>query len=165
MDISKVDRKDFVSGIILACCGLYITFGKNVISGKTFGVDSMPLVARASFYIRTLGIALLVLSVVLIVRSLRHPSTAEKKTIPLVAVIGAITLICFNLVLNIVGFFAAATMLITIWTFMFRLKEYHIDRKDKKGLLRSGIISIVFALISVAVLQTAFTHLLGVRLP
>lgn len=165
MRTSNVNLRDFVSGVILTLAGLYITFGESVVMGKTFGVDSMPLVARADFYIRALGIALLAMSIMLVVRSLRHPGSGEKKTIPRVAIIGAAALIVFNLVLDFLGFFISATLLIALWTFLFRIKEYHIARSDRPALVRSAVISVVFALISVAVLQASFTYFLGVRLP
>lgn len=166
MKTSKINFYDFISGIVLACAGLYLMFGKNVIVGKTFGVDSMPMVARADFYIRALGTALFFLAILLAARSLRSAETKQKQPIPLVAILSAAALLVFNLALTTFGFFVCAVLLITFWTFLFRIKEYHIHLKqDKRAALQSALISLVFSVISVTVLQLAFTRLLGVRLP
>ena len=88
-----VNKRDLYSSIVLAVIGLYITFGKNVITGKTFGVDSMPMAARADVYLKTLGLVLAVLSLVLLVRAIRTDKEVIKKEIPIVAIIGAASLV------------------------------------------------------------------------
>ena len=165
MEKKSINKRDLGSSIVMALVGLYVTFGKNVITGKTFGTESMPLAARADVYLRVLGGLLLVLSLVLMARALCRNEKTQKKEIPPVAVIGAILLIVFALIVKPLGFFVSASVLVAAWTFIFRVKEYHIDRNDKKALAKAAGISIAFALIIVAVLQLAFTHLLGVRLP
>ena len=160
-----VNKRDLYSSIVLAVIGLYITFGKNVITGKTFGVDSMPMAARADVYLKTLGLVLAVLSLVLLVRAIRTDKEVIKKEIPIVAIIGAASLVVYIFILKPLGFFISSVLLITAWTFMFRLKEYHIDLKDKRTVLKTLGISFAFSIIIVALLQLAFTKLLGVRLP
>lgn len=160
-----VNKRDLCSSIVLAAIGLYITFGKNVVTGKTFGADSYPMAARADVYLKALGLALMLLSLALLVRSLRANKAATKKDIPMVAKIGAVSLVVYTLILKPLGFFISSVLLIAVWTFMFRLKEYHIDLKDKKAVLKTLGIAFIFAIIVVTVLQLAFTELLGVRLP
>ena len=164
----KVNLRDFFSGIVFAIFGIYILVGKDVVLGKTFGMDRMPVVSRADFYIHVLGGALLVLSLILIIRSCVRPDYGQqtgKKEIPLVAVFSAITLILFCFLVKPLTFYPSAVLLITSWVFMFRVKEYHIEKTDKKGLIKALLISVSYSAVVVLILQLIFTHLLGVRLP
>lgn len=161
----KVNLRDLISGIVLSVFGAYVRWGKDVVLGKTFGMDRMPIVSRADFYIHVLGGALLVLSILLIIRAFVKPGEAKAKEIPGVAVWAAVSLIIFCFIVKPLTFYPAATLLVTFWTFMFRIKEYHIDKNDKKALMKALGISLAFSALIVLVLQLIFTKLLGVRLP
>lgn len=165
MGKTKVNLRDFISGVVFAIFGAYVVFGKNVVRGKVFGIDRMPLVSRADFYIHALGWVLLVLSLGLIVRAVVKKEETEKKEVPIVAVYSGISLVIFCLIVKPLTFYPSAVLLIAFWVFIFRIKEYHIAKTDRKGILKSLLISIVYSAVVVLILQLVFTRLLGVRLP
>lgn len=156
-------KKDFFSGCILLLVSVYLLLGKNIAVGRTLGY--MPKLADAAMYVRVLGGILGFLSILLVVRSFAVNRSTEAKRIPKEAFLSGIALILYALMLNMVGFFCASSVLIAFLTLLYRIKEKQIEKNDREAILKSVGISVIYSLVCVGALQYVFTSLLGARLP
>ena len=168
---------DFIMGLILLILAIVlisvdVTNGAEAMLNKVGHFVSAPI-ALPGIYVNLAAWLLLFLSVALILRSVRLPhqksadNDAERITIHLnsAAVTTMITLVVYVIVMPKVGFYLSTTALCAVISFSFSVKEKHLDGKDKKQLVKSAMLSLVFAACAVAVLQFVFTTFFNVIFP
>jgi hypothetical protein len=54
---------------------------------------------------------------------------------------------------------------VAVFSFIIRIKEYEINLRDRKAVLRSAVVSLLSSVVIVGVLYFVFTELMNVILP
>lgn len=162
--------KDASLAIICLLLGVYLAFGKNLIRGKSL-LNTDNFWNQADTYIKILGGLLMVVSLILLFRTLLQ--TKDKKQSidrdanehKFIAII-VVSMILFVLLLPKFGFFINSLWFTALFCFLIMVKERQISRQSDKSILFKAVLSAcVYSLILVTFLQTIFKYLLKVSLP
>jgi hypothetical protein len=162
------NRKDFVIGIVCLSLGTFIVFSDSVIRGKTMFTPPV-LFARADTYIKLIGAVMALIAIALLLRSFGL-IFKELKEVPVTKtswaiVAGFISFFVFMLLLETLGFLIDGIWFVAVFSFIIRIKEYEINLRDRKAVLRSAVVSLLSSVVIVGVLYFVFTELMNVILP
>jgi hypothetical protein len=160
---------DLAIGIGLLLVSLWLLMDPTLIKGFVLAT-STPFLARPDIYVKLIAGGLVILSVLLIFKSINLTGRVTEKNkfsfrLPLVTLIPMIAFVLCTLVLEEVGFFISSFVLMTLMCFIYQIKEKQQEFKASKAIYKSLAISCVFSLALVVVLEQIFTHLLKVTLP
>lgn len=128
-------------------------------------------IASPKGFLIIIGSSLLILSVLLIIKTLRDVSfnrTNSKKKdnlLPREVLISMILLIYYVTTIRIFGFFINSFILLVITMTIYYLKEQNVKAKNKKQIILIVLKFSLISFISLVILQQIFVRLLGVNLP
>ena len=74
-------------------------------------------------------------------------------------------LICYIPALKVAGFTIPTCILMSLFSFIIRMREKNVDKSDRKAVLKCAGIAVVYGVILTLVMEFAFTKWLNVRLP
>lgn len=164
----NINKKDVILGLIMLGLSGYILFGNNVIVGNSIFKEEI-IVARAEFYLKFLSVGMMIISVALIMKTLKIFKVKDQETtsepINNIVKLSFVALIIYVFILKPVGFFISSFLLVAFLSYIIRLKENNIDLTDKKSVIKSLIISCIFSLTTVLIIMFIFTRWLKVVLP
>lgn len=167
------------------CIGIVLIILSNVViaSDVTNGAEALlkrmgqfvnnPL-ALPGIYVNLVAYFLLALSIMLVIRSLNLPvfakngkEAAEKIVVRLnpAVVVSMIALLIYMFVMPVTNFYISSTLLCTVISFAFGVKEKHLDLKDRKAVLRAAFFALLYSAIAVGVLQFIFATFFNVIFP
>ena len=159
---------DFVSGLILSGVSLYLIFGKNIVQGKVTTGPGGPLV-RADMYIRMLGILMLLLSAIMVIRSVNFRKAVETKgfsfTITRESIFTAFALAGFIIFLKPLGFGITTFLFSFFVVCLYSIKENQGKGFGRREKIKKALFAALFSLILVAVVYLVFAKILLVTLP
>ena len=164
--------RDLILGLVMLACGLYMVLAKGVVRGMTL-LNTTVKLAQAATYMRILGGILALLSAVLVLRALGvfgGAAQEEKKSegvrkLDWLVICAFAGLVLYLPMMDVIGFTVASILLMTLLTFLIRLREKHVDVHDRNAVLKNLAVAASYAVILVLVLEFMFTKWLHVRLP
>ncbi|MCI8650142.1 MAG: hypothetical protein HFG20_08505 [Anaerotruncus sp.] len=160
--------KDFLLGIVMLLISVYLLFSPNVVKGLTLLYTDITI-AKAVTYVRILGGILLLLSLSLSLRALGlfGATSQEKSTFSIdwLILAGFAALLVYMPLIKLLGFILPSILLVGVFTFFIRCREKQISLRNTPEVLKGCIVSILYAVTLVLLLQFLFTQVLHVRLP
>lgn len=162
--------RDLVLGIVMVIIGLYLVLSPNIVQGMTVLYTEIGL-AKPRTYICMLGYILLILSIMLITRAVgvwgnnKEDKEENKRKFDCLVLEGFAFLICYIPALKVAGFTIPTCILMSLFSFIIRMREKNVDKSDRKAVLKCAGIAVVYGVILTLVMEFAFTKWLNVRLP
>jgi hypothetical protein len=163
------DGKTILFGILILALGAWVTFSEGIIKGGFS--RAMPFLALPTTYLRLVGWALMILSLLLILTNVTfnkdfHPAPTKLKASKTV-VLSFVALLIYVFAMNKIGFFISSLILTGLLCFIYQYYDRRVESSTQSvGILVGyALISFVFALVSVSVLQFVFTGFLNANLP
>ena len=167
MNVIK-NKRDFIFGLVSTGLSLWLLLDDSIIRGFTI-FQSKVYFAQAGAYIKIIAALMLLFSVILLIRSLRKAEpgseNAEKQPLDKLVIVAFAAMLVYLLLMDAIGFIINTIWLMSLITFMLRVREKQIDLKDKQAVLKSAGISIGYSVVLVLVLSFMFSNWLNVRLP
>ena len=163
---------DFLLGIVLLTLSVFLLVSPYVIRGADATGAGGGFFARADIYIMMLACILLILSLILVLRSINFKKHDDIKPIDIKikkeSMLSAIALVIYVFLLPIIGFIPISFFLTVFLVLIYMRKEKETTDdifKDKQVLFRSVTIAAVYSAVLVVVLYFVFTKFLGSVLP
>lgn len=162
--------RDLVLGIVMVIIGLYLVLSPNIVQGMTVLYTEIGF-AKPRTYICMLGYILLILSIMLITRAVgvwgknKEDKEENKRKFDCLVLEGFAFLICYIPALKMAGFTIPTCILMSLFSFIIRMREKNVDKSDRKAVLKCAGIAVVYGVILTLVMEFAFTKWLNVRLP
>ena len=163
------NKRDFLLGIVMTAVGLYLLLSNSIVKGFSL-FQTKVVLAQAGTYLKIIGGLIVLVSAVVIIRSLRKPLSEEeaaeaKRPLDWMIVGCLAAFFVYLLLMDVLGFLIDTIWVIALITFLLRVREKHIDLHDKKELLKSIGIAVGYSVVLVLVISFMFTKWLNVRLP
>ena len=174
MKKGTLNWRDLVLGIVMVIIGLYLVLSPNIVQGMTVLYTEIGF-AKPRTYICMLGYILLILSIMLITRAVgvwgknedkeKEDKKENKRKFHCLVLAGFASLICYIPALKAAGFTIPTCILMSLFSFIIRMREKNVDKSDRKAVLKCAGIAVVYGVILTLVMEFAFTKWLNVRLP
>lgn len=161
------NKKDFGFGLVSLAVSVFLLMSDGIVVGRS--LFPMPSVwAKADTYVRIISTVMAVLSAILVLRSFlkgEEGEEAQKTRIDHVVIIFFGAMALYLVLMDALGFVINSIWLMALITFMIRMRENNVDVHDKKAVLKSVGISVLYAAILVLVASFMFSTWLKVTLP
>jgi len=155
-------KRDFILGAFLLVFSIVMFF----YTGATIGTNTISIkLAQPQVYVQIWLIALGILAVILIIKSLVKK---EDGVLPVIwgrmQIFTVVAMAIYLFVMKWIGFFLSSAMFLSIVLISYSYKANKIKTDKKQKILQIGGY-IVFSVIAVAFTQYLFAEVLGVLLP
>lgn len=166
---------DFILGILMTGVGMFLLFSSKIVTNISMN-DSGGYFARADVYVKMLGAILALSSIILIIKSLGFDKNKlDKKNEPTKFNFDITDTVCYIILsmviyavfLPLIGFKISTFVMLFYLCMLFSIKEQNkkLNKYTKQEVIKIGIRSFIYSLISVIVLYFVFTKGLNVQLP
>ncbi|MFH1081449.1 MAG: tripartite tricarboxylate transporter TctB family protein [Pseudomonadota bacterium] len=163
------DGKSILFGALILALGVWITFSDSIIKGGFS--RAIPFMALPTTYLRLVGSILMILSLLMILSNFTFdkefkPARTKMKASKVV-VISFAALLIYVFAMNILGFLMSSIIVTGFLCLLYQYcdKNIEVGKKNSRTLMKYGIISLSFSIISVFILQFIFTFFLKANLP
>lgn len=162
---------DFLLGLVMLSISTFLVVSPYIVKGGVISGVGGGFFARADVYIKMLASFLLLLSIILIIKSINFKRSEHVKPLNIritkEAALSAVALVLYVFLLPVVGFVITSFALIFFLVLLYMNKESKDEAAsgDKKQLIRRIIIAAIYSAVLVAILYIIFTQLLGSVLP
>lgn len=161
---------DFLLGVVMLALSAFLLISPDVAKEQIMA-NMGGFFARADVYIKMLAFILLILSVILILKSINFKKSEDVKPLNIKITrevsLSAAALVLYVLLLPVAGFIPTSFIFVVFLVLLYMRKENEDSENynDRKAFVKRIGFAVVYATVLVAALCFTFTELLGSVLP